>query len=50
MPGATILAWVFLGQALPLSLLPALVLLMVGLFVVVGGLGAKSGLVEEPPI
>jgi drug/metabolite transporter (DMT)-like permease len=50
MPGATILAWIFLGQALPLSLLPALILLMVGLFVVVGGLGAKAGLVEEPPI
>ena len=50
MPGATILAWIFLGQALPLSLVPALILLMVGLFVVVGGLGAKAGLVEEPPI
>jgi drug/metabolite transporter (DMT)-like permease len=50
MPGATILAWIFLGQKLPLALLPALLLLMAGLAVVVGGLGARAGLVEEPPV
>lgn len=50
MPGATILAWIFLGQTLPLSLVPALLLLMAGLVVVVGGLGNKSELVEEPPV
>jgi drug/metabolite transporter (DMT)-like permease len=50
MPGATILAWIFLGQALPLSLVPALLLLMIGLIVVVGGIGGRTQLVEEPPI
>jgi len=50
MPGATILAWIFLGQSLPLSLLPALLLLMAGLVVVVGGLGSRTTLLEEPPV
>jgi drug/metabolite transporter (DMT)-like permease len=50
MPGATILAWIFLDQALPLSLIPALLLLMAGLIVVVGGIAGRTELVEEPPI
>lgn len=50
MPGATIIAAVWLGQVPPLALYPAAALIFAGLFVVIRASAPRSELVESPPV
>ena len=49
MPGATLIAAVWLGQVPPLAIVPALVLLFVGLVLVIRS-GDRRVLSESPPV
>ena len=49
MPGATLVAAVWLGQTPPLAILPAVVLLLIGIAVVITA-ADRPEVVEEPPV
>jgi drug/metabolite transporter (DMT)-like permease len=50
MPGATLIAAVWLGQVPPLALYPAAALIFAGLFVVIRASAPRDALVESPPV
>ncbi len=50
MPGATLIAAVWLGQVPPLALYPAAALIFAGLFVVIRASAPRGELVESPPV